>query len=340
MTTQDYDALAAAFYDETGMMAPGKDVPAGFGGPSYEERTQAFHAWLAKRTAPTTPNPTAPRAPAPRAEGEDDVAPSAAPIASSAPRAGTAVSDADVRLAISAYTGHPLGYYSAGYEGEIGERLRIVLQAHEQARAGTAGGAGAEEQIANQSATIQRLLGFIADKIPGTTWGDIDAGAPAVDTAAEMVRQHGPLVIWENEDGFAYAWNRTPAENERGDGHGDTLAALLLTLAPAPGDRAGAEDIDAPVSDDEHEEVLRAEASALAQLDEAQRALIVLFDMHLTRGKQLPELPPEVERVVAKARNDVRKHDDLVAVGMDVAMQVFEQHRPARGDAGEVPRDE
>jgi hypothetical protein len=45
------------------------------------------------------------------------------------------------------------------------------------------------------------------------------------------IRQRGPLVIWENENGYAYAWGRVPGEDERGDvgGHA-TLAELLEAL--------------------------------------------------------------------------------------------------------------
>ena len=47
MTTAEYDFLADAFYRETGIMAPGKDVaPAMCGGANDEQRETQWHAWL------------------------------------------------------------------------------------------------------------------------------------------------------------------------------------------------------------------------------------------------------------------------------------------------------
>ena len=45
--SEAYDAKAEAFYRETGLLAPGKDAPPGFGG-SREERQEAWLRWLGK----------------------------------------------------------------------------------------------------------------------------------------------------------------------------------------------------------------------------------------------------------------------------------------------------
>ena len=42
-----YEALAAEFYDETGMMAPGKDDP--LGTHEYETRVAAWRKWVYAR---------------------------------------------------------------------------------------------------------------------------------------------------------------------------------------------------------------------------------------------------------------------------------------------------
>lgn len=47
--TERYERDAAQFYDDTGFIAPGKDVPAAMGGESYETRAGAFRAWLRLR---------------------------------------------------------------------------------------------------------------------------------------------------------------------------------------------------------------------------------------------------------------------------------------------------
>ena len=46
-STERFERLAALFYAETGMMAPGKDVPAAAGeGPTFNERMARWDAWL------------------------------------------------------------------------------------------------------------------------------------------------------------------------------------------------------------------------------------------------------------------------------------------------------
>lgn len=45
-----YERIAESFYREVGMLAPGKDQSAALGGtPTYEERTEAYNAWLKAR---------------------------------------------------------------------------------------------------------------------------------------------------------------------------------------------------------------------------------------------------------------------------------------------------
>ena len=45
-----FERLAAEFYRDTGIMAPGKDQPAGMGGsPSLEERCAAWDKWHEER---------------------------------------------------------------------------------------------------------------------------------------------------------------------------------------------------------------------------------------------------------------------------------------------------
>ena len=41
-----YEARAARFYKETGMMAPGKDEPPGFSAHTWEERMEAWNKWV------------------------------------------------------------------------------------------------------------------------------------------------------------------------------------------------------------------------------------------------------------------------------------------------------
>lgn len=48
--TERYEALAAAFRAETGLMAPGKDAPAEIAA-SYEKRVEAWGEWLRARSA-------------------------------------------------------------------------------------------------------------------------------------------------------------------------------------------------------------------------------------------------------------------------------------------------
>ena len=48
-TVNTYETLAAMFLDETGIIAPGKDVPVAMSDqPSQEERQSAWLAWLKK----------------------------------------------------------------------------------------------------------------------------------------------------------------------------------------------------------------------------------------------------------------------------------------------------
>ena len=50
MTIAEYDALAERFRRDTGLVAPGKDVAAAAAdGTSYEERVEAWRAWLAEK---------------------------------------------------------------------------------------------------------------------------------------------------------------------------------------------------------------------------------------------------------------------------------------------------
>lgn len=53
MSDQDvnakYEALAAEFFRETGIMAPGKDVPASMGMMEPRERFEQWWDWLEKR---------------------------------------------------------------------------------------------------------------------------------------------------------------------------------------------------------------------------------------------------------------------------------------------------
>jgi hypothetical protein len=44
----------------------------------------------------------------------------------------------------------------------------------------------------------------------------------------------GPLALWANEDGIAYAWGRIPGEAETGDGQGDTIVAALSAAVGQP----------------------------------------------------------------------------------------------------------
>ena len=44
-----FERLAAEFYEDTGKMAPGKDVPAAFGVDDYDLRSRLWNAWLARR---------------------------------------------------------------------------------------------------------------------------------------------------------------------------------------------------------------------------------------------------------------------------------------------------
>ena len=49
--TADFDTVADWFYRDTGIMRPGKDSPPGCAGHSYEERRDAWEAWLKERKA-------------------------------------------------------------------------------------------------------------------------------------------------------------------------------------------------------------------------------------------------------------------------------------------------
>lgn len=53
-----YERLTEEFYRETGMMAPGKDVPAAMGSSDDRTRFNAWYEWLSRRpavpSAPTT----------------------------------------------------------------------------------------------------------------------------------------------------------------------------------------------------------------------------------------------------------------------------------------------
>lgn len=53
-TNDAYEELAEEFYKETGVMAPGKDMPAEMGNHyPYEERLERWCAWIADRTRKT-----------------------------------------------------------------------------------------------------------------------------------------------------------------------------------------------------------------------------------------------------------------------------------------------
>ena len=44
-----FELMASKFYDETGIMAPGKDCPAEFGSEhDYQERMDAWKVWVEK----------------------------------------------------------------------------------------------------------------------------------------------------------------------------------------------------------------------------------------------------------------------------------------------------
>ena len=49
---EDFDTLASAFYDETHVMAPGKDIAAAMGGEydAYDLRVKLYREWLKTRT--------------------------------------------------------------------------------------------------------------------------------------------------------------------------------------------------------------------------------------------------------------------------------------------------
>lgn len=54
LSSEAYDELAEAFYKETGIMAPGKDVSAAMGSHyPYEERLERWRAWISDRTRKT-----------------------------------------------------------------------------------------------------------------------------------------------------------------------------------------------------------------------------------------------------------------------------------------------
>lgn len=63
-----FERLAAEFYRETGLMAPGKDDALGH--HSYEERVERWAAWVARRSAAVAPAPV-PAAPAPALDLEN-----------------------------------------------------------------------------------------------------------------------------------------------------------------------------------------------------------------------------------------------------------------------------
>lgn len=50
-----FEARAEQFYKDTGMMAPGKDVPAAMGGPDVDERMEAWRAWTKANPTPIPP---------------------------------------------------------------------------------------------------------------------------------------------------------------------------------------------------------------------------------------------------------------------------------------------
>ena len=43
-----FEVMATLFYSETGIMAPGKDIPAGFNELDYEQRVEAWRVWAEK----------------------------------------------------------------------------------------------------------------------------------------------------------------------------------------------------------------------------------------------------------------------------------------------------
>ena len=45
-SNEGFEVMAELFYRETGMMAPGKDCPAGFGPSDYNERVEAWKKWI------------------------------------------------------------------------------------------------------------------------------------------------------------------------------------------------------------------------------------------------------------------------------------------------------
>lgn len=46
---EEYERLAEAFYQDTGLMAPGKDMPAAMGNTvSQEERWEKWREWIGK----------------------------------------------------------------------------------------------------------------------------------------------------------------------------------------------------------------------------------------------------------------------------------------------------
>ena len=47
-SNERFELMADKFYSETGMMAPGKDYPAGFGVADYDERVKAWREWAEK----------------------------------------------------------------------------------------------------------------------------------------------------------------------------------------------------------------------------------------------------------------------------------------------------
>ena len=69
--------------------------------------------------------------------------------------------------------------------------------------------------------------------------------APTGETE-RLIRNNGVLALWETEEGFAYAWNRIPAEDEGADaGDFETVADLLAGLrAPTPSGEAPAPEPD------------------------------------------------------------------------------------------------
>lgn len=75
-------------------------------------------------------------------------------------------------------------------------------------------------------------------------------------------------------------------------------------------------------------------AQTQGALRETQSAAIWLFDAHLTRGAELPGLPADVERTVAKARAAVAEEDRLVERGAQEAQRVLELRRVARASPG------